>query len=197
MPGASLAEAFGAPISLLNVSKSLYDKESNSINSSTSNDIKNPNYSQSSYQFQNNYKINSISDLETMADDINNLYNQPNINTRSNTNTRSDTNNQPNTNTRSNTDNRSDTKINKNFSDNECDTLISRVLSCTYCRKKLMKYFNNDIDKNVHSAESEYIMRGGSKKNSFKSISSLIDIKLIINIFIGIVFIYIFDILMI
>ena len=178
----SLAEAFGAPISLLNVSKTLYDKESNSIMNSTdssTNSIKNPNYSPSTYQFQNNYKINSISDLETMADDINNLYHPVTTNTNTNTNT-------TNTNTKNfndNTSNTNNTNNNKkNFNDNECDTLISRVLSCSYCRKKLMNYFNNGI-------QTE--MKGGGK-----NLSNIIDVKLIINIFIGIVFIYIFDILM-
>ncbi len=186
---ASYFEAFNPPFSLNNVSREYYEKQKSDYGSNYSDNssasLRNPGYNNP----QSNYKVTmpnyrSISDLETMADKIDQQNYQSSYN--------------------STVPRPKNTGMNmKEFSNHECNVLIAQILACSNCRKKIFNLLKVNPEQemdNDDTNQSQYSQNGGTRNNRNYSnnfdFSQCVDVKLLTTIVIGILIMYILDMLL-
>lgn len=183
---ASYHEAFKPPYSLNNISREFYEGRKSESNSNTSDNssqsIRNQSYHSGYNQPQTNFQVKNLSDLQSMANQIQQTYqNGPSY---SPYNQEGNFTNYP----------KKPASTMQEFSDHECNVLISKLLSCSNCRKKVMHLLNGQNDQEEEQNRSSGQSGGGSIINAI--VNQCIDVKLLTTIIIGVILMYILDLIM-
>ena len=118
---ATLDQAFRSPIN--NIRQSYGSASS----SGSMDSLRNPDY----YNFQRNYRIKKVSDIETEADELKSMYDEPNKEEVSvNTKTAS-------------------------CNEHDCNYLIAKLLSCSHCRNRLKELLCDSDEKKTVTSEGQ------------------------------------------
>lgn len=156
---ATLDQAFRSP------TNNIRQSYSSASSSGSMDSLRNPDY----YNFQKNYRVKKVSDIETEADELKSMYDEPN---------------------------KEEVKVDiKTTSCNEhdCNYLIAKLLSCSHCRSRLKELLCDSDEKKTVTSEGQVGGDGQAGANSsyFGQFNNFGDI--ISNIILGIILLVILD----